>query len=101
MPLRRAADGLAFRPGILWPEMKGPGLKPYRFGHGFRGMNAPAPSKETNNGKSSRLFRREFVEELRCAGLEHVRAEGESDVGESVRHYCLQENGGVRLRVVA
>ena len=55
MPLRIAADGLAFRPGTLWPEMKGPGLKPYRFGLGFRGMNAPAPSERTNNGKGGRL----------------------------------------------
>jgi len=62
MPLRRAVDGSAFRRGILWPTMKGPGLKPDCFGHGFRGMNAPAPSEKTNNGKGGRLFWREFVQ---------------------------------------
>jgi hypothetical protein len=52
-------------PGIPWPEIKGPGLKPYRFGHGFRGMNAPAPSEGTNNGKGNHLFCREFVENIK------------------------------------
>jgi hypothetical protein len=55
-------------PGIPWPEIKGPGLKPYRFEHDFRGMNAPAPSDGTNNGKGIHLFCREFVEKLRCVG---------------------------------
>jgi hypothetical protein len=45
MPLREAADQSAFRPGIVRLEMKGPGLKPYRFELVFRGMNAPAASK--------------------------------------------------------
>ena len=69
MPLRRAADGSAFRPGIVWPETKGPVLKPDCVGLGFRGMNAPAPSDGTNNGKGIHLFCRGFVEESRCAGL--------------------------------
>ncbi len=55
-------------PGIPWPEIKGPGLKPYRFEHDFRGMNAPAPSDGTNNGKGIHLFCREFVERLKCVG---------------------------------
>jgi hypothetical protein len=45
-----------------WPEMKSPWLKPNRFGLGFRGMNAPAPSEGTNNGKDNLLFCRELVE---------------------------------------
>src|ERR1035438_9268629 len=53
MPLWRAADGLAFRPGIVWRALKGPGLKPYRFELVFRGINAPPPSGRPNNGKGS------------------------------------------------
>jgi hypothetical protein len=52
-------------PGIPWPEIKGPGLKPYRFVHGFRGMNAPAPSDGTNNDKGNHVFCREFVEKIK------------------------------------
>jgi hypothetical protein len=52
-------------------------------------MNAPAPSERTENGKGKRLFWWEFVEEFRCFGLKRVRAEGESDGGESVLYHCL------------
>jgi hypothetical protein len=69
--------------------MKDPGLRPYRFGLGFKGMNAPAPSKETDDGKSHRIFRREFVEELRCVGLEDALAEGEFGGGEAGQYRRL------------
>ena len=36
--------GWPLGPGTPGLQTKGPGLKPNRFGHGFRGMNAPAPS---------------------------------------------------------
>jgi hypothetical protein len=81
--------------------MKNPGLKPCRFGLGFRGMNAPAPSGKTNNSKGRRPCLAGVVEELRCIGLEFALIEGKFDGGESVQYHCLQEHEGVRLRVVA
>ena len=64
MPLSGALDGLAFRPGAK---------ARWSLGLRFGGMNAPAPSYETNN----------------CNQLDIVRVEGEHDGGESVQYHRL------------
>ena len=44
-------------PGIPWLETEGPGLKPNRVKHGFRGMNASSPSEAANKCKGNVRFR--------------------------------------------
>src|ERR1035437_3264908 len=61
MPLNRVAKELAFRPGHFSDcEEEAPGLKPCCFRHGFRGINAPAPSQRANQSKVNALLCREF-----------------------------------------
>jgi hypothetical protein len=99
MPLRIAADGSAFRPGILWPKMKGPGLKPYRLGLGFRGMNAPAPSKRTNNGTGGRLGWRRLLKNEDATAWKMLRPKGNPAAAKPVSILvCLQEDERVRLQ---
>ena len=99
MPLRRAADGSAFRPGIVWPETKGPVLKPDCVGLGFRGMNAPAPSERTNNGKGGRLGWRGLLKNEDAPAWKILWPKGNPAAANLVNILvCLHENERVRLR---
>jgi hypothetical protein len=52
MPLKRMADGLAFRPGLL-PAGKKPGAKALLLRARFQGHESPSPSEITKNGNGN------------------------------------------------
>jgi hypothetical protein len=80
--------------------MKGPGLKPDCFVHGLRGMNAPAPSERTNNGKGGCLGWRRLLKNEDAPAWKMLWPKGNPAAANLVNIVvCLREVEGARVRV--